>query len=191
MFDKVKFPLLIAFHIVFKIVTIKIIKLDKEFVDLLTMGLKEAREIKSLISLYIKKRKDRFFKIYPSHSTFYYLANEFCVKVEPIMEYVIMRFREKGFKRYEERLIKLLHSISFEKMNYYFYKLNGENSYGSSIYRRKLELIVKREHQKIVALILLIYSLSPLRERPFKPQTIGLSNQEFMDIGEAGEETGE
>lgn len=143
----------------------------------------EAKEITALIKLFINKKRDFKFQIQPTYSSLIELCSEFCNKVQPIIRYLLLRLNAQGKDSYYKRWWYLLHSIDVEGINNYYVKLNG-SYYGKTIIYRKLHNILEKDCEKIHDIILLVYALSPYRDKPIKQQTIGLPSQEFEEMFE-------
>jgi len=161
---------------------IQLYDLTPEFRDLIQItDRKEATAAKTLITLFIKKKRDYKFIVIPNYNTLLELCKEFIIKVQPIVEYLILRFYEQGNFSYYNRWKLLLESCNAKRISSLYFRLHN-SMYSKPIIYKKLNMLLEKERKKLNSLLLLVYALNKLKEKPLRQGTVGITSNEFEEL---------
>lgn len=141
----------------------------------------EEKRIKFLTGEFLFRKKDFKFKINPNYTNLSELAEEFCTKVMPILYYVHMKLQTENNLIAAKRIEDIMKTVSCDKICH-FYFTSSSNDYSSIARKFKLNYLLMTEEILLKKILLFVYSLTPARDRPIRPDTVGLGVEEFEQI---------
>lgn len=150
-----------------------------EHLLLLRMTQEDFGNLKDEVKIFFDKKKDRKFAIFPSHSSLIQLAYELQHKVIPIIEFIELR---NYYPRLIYKLRAALELIDGPTLSHLTLMLNAENTYGKDLVEHKLERLIAKKENLVRALVILLFSAQPSKDRPISPNVVGISAEEFANI---------
>lgn len=141
---------------------------------------KELEAIKTIIKNYLHgTKKDYKYKINVDYTNHIELAEEFVTKALPILMYAIVKLEERN-ESGKDILIEYLNKVDYKTITSYYLKYNS--GLGNSLVKMKLDMIIDENETEMKNILILLNSLLPGRDRPIKPDTVGVPEQEFESL---------
>lgn len=152
----------------------------RQFMYMLRLTMDEYKSFKNEVSVfYARNKRHKSFMVFATHSTYMQLAYDYIVKIKPILEFIVVRNLEPHIC---EKILEILSKLDTNTLEKYFYLLNSDNEYGKSLIHYKLSQYMLLHGLDIKRLVLLMFNLQPMKERPVSQSTVGFGSEEFSEM---------
>jgi hypothetical protein len=137
------------------------------------------KQLKTEMSLFYAKKRDKKFMLYATPVSPFHLASEIVFKIIPICEFIIVRNVRPSVT---DKLKIILQEINYYDLQRFTCTLSSESVYGKDLMQYKLNALVNRQKRKLESLLLYFFNLQPTKERQFAQGTVGIGVDEFNEL---------